>query len=187
MTGRLWFVVGPSGAGKDTVLAGLAARLTLQDNVLIARRVITRPCQLGGAEQHLSVTDDGFARLDAAGAFALNWASHGLSYGIGVEVRTWLTAGMQAVANGSRAALPLARAAFGPALRVVEITAPPDLLAERLAIRGRESAPDIAARLKRTGALAPTGADLLIINDTMPDAAVAQLRKAILAGICTCV
>jgi ribose 1,5-bisphosphokinase PhnN len=27
MTGRLFLIVGPSGAGKDTVIAGLAARL----------------------------------------------------------------------------------------------------------------------------------------------------------------
>jgi ribose 1,5-bisphosphokinase len=187
MTGRLWFVVGPSGAGKDTVLAGLAASLTPQDGVMIARRIITRPCQPGGAEQHLSVTDDGFSRLEAAGAFALSWASHGLRYGIGAEVRLWLAAGMQVVANGSRAAIPAARAAFGPALRVVEITAPPELLAARLAARGRESAADIAARLDRTGALAPTGADLVIVNDTTPETAVQKLRAAILAGVCTCV
>ena len=187
MTGQLWFVVGPSGAGKDTVLAGLAAGLSPQDDVLIARRVITRPCQPGGAEQHLSVTHEGFARLDGAGAFALSWASHGLRYGIGAEARAWQTAGMQVVANGSRAALPAARAAFGPALRVVEITAPPDLLAARLAARGRERAPDIAARLARTNFLAPADADLVIVNDTTPEAAVAQLRSAILARVYTCV
>jgi hypothetical protein len=93
---------------------------------MIARRIITRPCQPGGAEQHLSVTDDGFARLNAAGAFALTWASHGLRHGIGAEVRPWLAAGLSVVANGSRATLPQARAAFGLALRVVEITAPPE-------------------------------------------------------------
>ncbi|MBC7133989.1 MAG: hypothetical protein H5U16_12945 [Roseovarius sp.] len=64
MTGRIWLVVGPSGAGKDSVLAGLAARIQPEDEIMLARRVITRPCQPGGAEQHLSVTPDGFARLD---------------------------------------------------------------------------------------------------------------------------
>ncbi len=179
MSGHLWLVVGPSGAGKDTVLAGLAARLTPQDGVMIARRIITRPCQPGGAEQHLSVTPEAFARLEAAEAFALSWVSHGLQYGIGAEVRSWLAAGLSVLANGSRAALPQARAAFGPALRVVEITAPTEVLAARLAARGRESAGDIDARLARTAELPRDTPDLVIQNDTAPEAAIARLHTAL--------
>lgn len=179
MTGRIWLVVGPSGAGKDSVLAGLAARIQPEDEIMLARRVITRPCQPGGAEQHLSVTPDGFARLDRAGAFALSWDSHGLRYGIGSEVRPWLAAGLSVIANGSRAALPLARRVFGPALRVVEITAAPEILAARLAARGREDARDIAARLARTQGLADTAADLTIVNDGPLEAAVARLHCAL--------
>ena len=110
MTGRLFLIVGPSGAGKDTVIARLAAQAAPGDGVMIARRAITRPPHPGDAERHVPVTPDAFARLRAAGAFALDWESHGLRYGVGAEVRAWLAAGMTVVANGSRAALPQALA-----------------------------------------------------------------------------
>jgi len=186
MTGRLFLIVGPSGAGKDTVIAALAARIAAANDVLLARRIITRPVQPGGAEQHLPVTPDAFARLRATGAFALDWDSHGLSYGIGTEVRAWLAAGTTVIANGSRAALPAARVAFGAALIATEITARPETLATRLAARGRESAADIAARLARTNGLPPAPVDLTIPNDDTPDQAAAMLLAAIRRDALTC-
>jgi len=72
MTGRPFLIVGPSGAGKDTVIAGLAARLTPEDGVMIARHVITWPLHPGGAKRHVPVTLDGVAQLRAAAAFALD-------------------------------------------------------------------------------------------------------------------
>ncbi|MGF6859975.1 ribose 1,5-bisphosphokinase [Rhodobacteraceae bacterium MBR-64] len=182
MTGRLFLVVGPSGAGKDTVIAGTMDRLSPEDDVILARRIITRPLHADGAEQHVPVTPAAFARLRAAGAFALDWDSHGLSYGIGAELRHWLAAGMTVIANGSRAALPAARVAFGSALIATEITARPETLAARLAARGRESAPDIAARLSRTDGLPPVPVDLTIANDGTPEGAAAALFVAIRRG-----
>lgn len=179
MTGRLFLIVGPSGAGKDTVIAQLAAQVVPDDNVIFARRIITRPLHPGGAEQHVPVTPAAFARMRAAGAFALDWDSHGLRYGIGSEVRAWLAAGMTVIANGSRGGLPQARAAFGAALIATEITARPETLAARLAARGRESAGDIAARLARTRALPPAQVDLSIPNDAAPEDAAAMLLAAI--------
>ncbi len=179
MTGRLFLIVGPSGAGKDTVIARLAAQAAPGDGVMIARRAITRPPHPGDAERHVPVTPDAFARLRAAGAFALDWESHGLRYGVGAEVRTWLAAGMTVVANGSRAALPQARAAFGRALIVTGIAARPETLTARLAARGRESAQEIAARLERSAGLPPAPVDLTIRNDAAPDEAAAALLAAI--------
>jgi ribose 1,5-bisphosphokinase len=186
MTGRLFLIVGPSGAGKDTVIAQVATQLVPDDSVILARRVITRPVHPGGAEQHIPVTPAAFARLRAAGAFALDWDSHDLSYGIGTEVRGWLAAGMTVIANGSRAALPGARAAFGPVLIATEITARPKTLAARLAARGRESAADIAARLARTTGMPPAPVDLTIPNDGTPEQAAAMLLAAIRHGAMTC-
>ncbi len=179
MTGRLFLIVGPSGAGKDTVIAGAMARLTPADDVILARRIITRPLHPGGAESHMPVTPAAFARLRAAGAMALDWESHGLRYGIGAELRVWLAAGMTVIANGSRAALPAARAVFGPALIAAEITARPETLAARLAARGRESASDIAARLSRTDGLPPAPVDLTIPSEADPEVASARLLGAI--------
>lgn len=186
MTERLWMVVGPSGAGKDSTIAELAARLRPEDGIVIARRTITRPVQLGAAEQHSAVTPEAFARQRADGAFILDWESHGLSYGIGVEVRAWLTVGLHVVANGSRAALPAARAALGPTLCVVEVTAPPAVLAARLATRGRESSEEIAGRLVRTAELTRAPADLTIVNDGTLEAAVTQLHTTLLGEAAPC-
>ncbi|MFU8778315.1 MAG: phosphonate metabolism protein/1,5-bisphosphokinase (PRPP-forming) PhnN [Roseovarius sp.] len=186
MTGRLFLIVGPSGAGKDTVIAQAMARLAPVDDVILARRIITRPLHPGGAETHVPVSPAAFARLRAAGAFALDWDSHGLSYGLGVELHHWLAAGMTVIANGSRGALPQARAAFGPTLIATEITARPETLAARLAARGRENAADIAARLARTNALSPAPVDLSISNDAAPEVAAGLLLAAIRHGAMTC-
>ena len=53
------------------------------------------------------------------------------------------------IANGSRSALPHFAAAF-PRLKVLNITARPEVLAERLAARGRESRDEILRRLDRS-------------------------------------
>ena len=70
MTGRLFAVVGPSGAGKDTLMA--AARAARPGLVLV-RRVITRPESAGG-EDFEGVGETEFALRLAAGDFALHWA-----------------------------------------------------------------------------------------------------------------
>ncbi|MFZ5751796.1 MAG: phosphonate metabolism protein/1,5-bisphosphokinase (PRPP-forming) PhnN [Pseudomonadota bacterium] len=186
MTGRLFLIVGPSGAGKDTVIAATMARLSPADDVILARRIITRPQHPGGAESHAPVTPEAFARLRAAGAFALDWDSHGLSYGLGIELRAWLAAGMTVLANGSRGALPQARATFGTGLIATEITARPETLAARLAARGRETAADIAARLARSDSLPPAPADLTIPNDDAPEAAASLLLAAIRQRAMSC-
>lgn len=173
MTGRLIAVVGPSGAGKDTLLAGaLAAR---PDWVLV-RRVITRPADAGG-EDHDPATPEEFAARTARGDFAVHWTAHGLSYGIPAAVVGQAGTGATVLFNGSRAALAAARAAF-PALDVVWITAPADVLAARIAARGRESQADAAARLARALDPPPPGARV-VMNDGPVAQGVARLIAAI--------
>lgn len=158
MTGRLIAVVGPSGAGKDTLIA--AARAARPD-ILFARRQITRPGDAGG-EAFDPVGAATFATRLAAGDYAFHWQAHGLEYGVPVAVRAALAQGRTVVFNGSRAALVPARAAH-PELEVVLVTAPPEILAERLARRGRETAAEIARRLDRAGRAMPA-ADAVIDN-----------------------
>nr|WP_281493869.1 phosphonate metabolism protein/1,5-bisphosphokinase (PRPP-forming) PhnN [Ancylobacter koreensis] len=153
-------VVGPSGAGKDTLIAYARARLEGRADICFARRRITRPTD--ATENHVSLDDAAFARELAQGCFPLHWQANGLSYALGEEVVQEIAAGRIVVANGSRAALAEARARFAR-LKVVHVTAPPELLAARIAARGRESAEDVLARLKREPALdAPP--DLTVLN-----------------------
>jgi ribose 1,5-bisphosphokinase len=171
--GRLIAVVGPSGAGKDTLLAGA---LAVRPEWVLVRRVITRPADAGG-EDHDPSTPDDFAARVAAGDFAVHWTAHGLSYGIPAAALAQAQAGATVLFNGSRAALPAACAAF-PTLHVVWITAPTDVLAARIAARGRESQADAAARLARTLDPPPPGARV-VMNDGPVDRGVARLIAAV--------
>ena len=172
----LVLVVGPSGAGKDTLLAGAKAALAADPRFRFVRRVITRPAD-AGHEDHEAVTAAAFAQRD----FALEWQAHGLSYGIPADIAGDLARGMTVVASVSRNVIEQAAAQF--AVRVLEVTAPPDVLAARLAMRGREGAADIAARLSRTVALPDGPAVARIVNDGTPEQGIAQLVARLLATV----
>jgi ribose 1,5-bisphosphokinase len=169
---RIFAIVGPSGAGKDTLIQGaIAARPDLR----LVRRVITRPTDAGG-EDFEGVSMQEFQARQTAGEFALHWDAHGLRYGIPTAQ---LTGPGDVVFNGSRAALPVAKRVL-PDLRVVLITAPPAVLAERLAQRGRESAADIQARLTRPGFEMPDGiAHQTVCNDGTTKDGIARLLAAL--------
>jgi phosphonate metabolism protein PhnN/1,5-bisphosphokinase (PRPP-forming) len=165
----LVLVVGPSGAGKDTLLE--AARQALADDprFRFVRRVITRPADAGG-EAHEAVTEVEFARRD----FALQWQAHGLRYGIPADA---ISDADVAVANVSRTVIGEAARRFP--VRVIEVTAPPDVLAERLASRQRENVADIAARLARGVALPLDVPVETVVNDQTPDVGVARFVAAL--------
>ena len=151
-------VVGPSGAGKDTVLAGAQARLAGDPHFRFVRRVITRPAEAGG-EDHEPVSEAEFAER----RLALQWQAHGLRYGIPADIGQDLAAGRIVVANVSRSVLAEAAARFRT--RVIEVTAPGPVLAARLAERGRETPDDIARRLSRTVTLPPGMEVCRVVND----------------------
>lgn len=175
MTGHLFTVVGPSGAGKDTLLALACAQ---RPDLALVRRVITRP-ETAGSEAFDGVSEGEFAKRLAAGQFALNWQAHGLSYGIPKSELAPLARGGDVVFNGSRAALVAAAAQY-PALKVILVTAPADILARRLAARGREDHADIAARVSRAAMDLPAGLSCIeVINDSTPEAGAARLLAAL--------
>lgn len=176
--GRLFVIVGPSGAGKDTLLAGASAA----DPALHwARRVITRPESAGG-EPFEGVTPEAFEARLRAGGFALHWRAHGLAYGVPPGELAPLDQGRDVLLNGSRAALPGAQAAC-PGLIVIRVTAPPAMLAERLAARGRETRAQIEARQRRPDLAAPDGVPVIDIrNDATPQAGVERLLAALRAA-----
>ena len=142
--GRFIAVVGPSGVGKDSVMEALIAA---NPDFHRVRRVITRPAAAGG-EDFEGVTPEAFEARRAAGEFALWWPAHGLLYGIPASVHRTLGLGVDVLANLSRAQLAAADATF-VGLHVLHITAEPEVLARRLAARGRETPEDIRARLAR--------------------------------------
>lgn len=146
-SGRLVYLIGASGAGKDSIIAYARDRLAGESDHLFPRRHITRPAESGG-EDHISVSSAAFYSDCAAGRFALHWRGNGLSYGIGGEIDLWLQAGRHVVINGSRAYLPEAAARY-PTLLPVLITIDPAVLRQRLLARGREMPDQVEARIRR--------------------------------------
>lgn len=155
-------VVGPSGSGKDTLIS---AALAQRPDLVAARRVVSRPAD--PTEPFESVDEAEFARRRAAGAFALDWRAHGLSYAIPAEVERRLAEGRHVLANLSREAVAAARDRFRP-VRVLVVTAPAEVLAKRLAARGREDAVAIRSRLERAGYAMPQGPDVAVIDNSGP-------------------
>lgn len=146
MAGRLIYLIGPSGSGKDSLLDA-ARELLTSHGCRIVRRVITRSAEaVGEAAQAVSV--DEFAALQAQGSFALSWQANGLFYGIPKEIDAWLEAGLDVLVNGSRGHLPQARERY-PDLLALLLTVDQAVLRQRLLARGRESLPEIEARLAR--------------------------------------
>ncbi|NVD42372.1 phosphonate metabolism protein/1,5-bisphosphokinase (PRPP-forming) PhnN [Ensifer sp. HO-A22] len=162
--GALVVVVGPSGAGKDSVMGFAARHFSDCADIHFVRRVITRPSDAGG-EVHESVSIAEFADMEQAGAFAVSWDAHGLKYGIPEDVRRNVESGTTAIVNGSRSALPAFRAAFGD-IAIAVITAEPTVLAKRLAERGRESEEDVLRRLSRQVPDVTTGPDVTLIDNS---------------------
>ncbi len=178
MIGTLILVVGPSGVGKDTLLAGAEAALADDPAFVFARRNITRAQDAGG-EDHRAVSKAEFDKVAAAGGYLLHWDAHGLSYGLPIALQDARAAGAHVVANASRTIIDAARAELSP-VRVVAITAPAAALRARLAARGRETPDEIKARVARGSAHGVTGTNVIeVVNDGSVEAGVAALVAAL--------
>jgi ribose 1,5-bisphosphokinase len=166
MSGAFVAVTGPSGAGKDTVIAYARERLAGQPGFVFPRRIVTRPAD-PDSEDHDSLTPEAFAAADAAGAFAFSWSAHGLSYGLPQTVDADIGAGRIVVANVSRTVVPAIAARYGTLVLAV-ISAHPDIIAARLAARGREDAAAIAKRLGRMQVEEALRSEAVLIENSGP-------------------
>ncbi|MDF1732580.1 MAG: phosphonate metabolism protein/1,5-bisphosphokinase (PRPP-forming) PhnN [Minwuia sp.] len=176
--GALLVIVGPSGAGKDTLIDGLRLRFADDARVRFVQRTVTRMAD-PNAEAHASMTVADFEAAQQAGAFSVTWDANGLKYGLPADVADHLASGGLAVANGSRQALPAIRAAFARVI-VVAVTVAEAELARRLAARGRETAEEIRARLQRARDLKVSGDDVLYLdNSGPPEVATARLCRVV--------
>ncbi len=154
-------VVGPSGAGKDTLLGLAQAALADDDNIVFPRRVVTRGASAAENNDQMSV--DAFRQAAAQGAFAISWKAHGHAYGLPRSIDDDIRAGRAVVANVSRTVIPALRHTYAN-VAVVLITASADVLAARIAMRQRGSDGNIADRLARKVDDADVAADATIVN-----------------------
>ena len=174
-SGHLVLVVGPSGAGKDSVINAAKAALADRPGYVFARRIITRPSD-PDSEVHDTVDEADFERLRRKGAFFLHWGAHSLRYALPGSLAADLAAGSTVIANVSRAVIAEAQAKHRHTT-VAFITASQAVLEERLLARGRENRDAVRQRLARSAAL-PAGAPVVTV---MNDGALAEAVASFLA------
>ncbi|MGI9524641.1 MAG: phosphonate metabolism protein/1,5-bisphosphokinase (PRPP-forming) PhnN [Hyphomicrobiaceae bacterium] len=166
-------IVGPSGAGKDTLMAITRGAVVDQPRIKFARRVVTRPPSR--FEDHDTLSEKEFGLREVAGEFALSWQAHGLSYAVASSWLSRVAAGDLVVANVSRTILPEACECLCN-VNVVLVTAPSDVCAVRIAARGRERG--VHERLRRgLDSTARRYADLVINNIGSPEIGAGQLTS----------
>jgi ribose 1,5-bisphosphokinase len=163
MNRRLLYVVGPSGAGKDSLLQWLLENPPPQTRLRLARRTVTRRPDEAG-EQHESVDFARFESLRQKRAFALHWQANGLHYGVRQAEFEPMAQGAWVMVSGSRAHLPQAQVQF-PGLTSVYVTATAQTLQSRLLARGRESSEAVQARLQRATELPPPLGSTVVHNE----------------------
>jgi ribose 1,5-bisphosphokinase len=175
--GRLVLVVGPSGAGKDTLLNLARAACAGNPSIVFPRRLVTRAASV--AEDNVQIDDEAFERLLAEGALSVHWGAHGHRYALPRDVEDEVRAGRTVVANVSRTVVDRLRQDYADVV-VVAISAPPEILAERLAARARGTDGAIELRLARSfdDTVAP---DITIVNVGDPAAHADRLLQAITA------
>lgn len=182
--GNLFYVIGASGVGKDSVMNYARSTINGSFPVIFAHRYITRPAKEGN-ENHVQISRKEFHARQQGGLFALHWDSHDQHYGIGVEINSWLEKGFHVVVNGSRGYLPEAQKKY-PQLKVVLIEADPETIRQRLESRGRENSVQIQKRIDRNGTITPewenTGMTFRIQNDGLLEEAGDQLISLIRHG-----
>jgi ribose 1,5-bisphosphokinase len=159
--GRLILVVGPSGAGKDTLLNLAKASCADDPNIVFARRVVTREASAFENNEQISAED--FRQAQEEGAYAMHWEAHGHCYGLPCAIDDHIRAGRTVIANVSRTVIGAMRNAYQQ-VAVVSITAPPQVLAERLAMRSRSSDGQLEHRLGRKIEHASAAPDFTILN-----------------------
>ncbi|MDV7340332.1 phosphonate metabolism protein/1,5-bisphosphokinase (PRPP-forming) PhnN [Terasakiella sp. A23] len=180
MTGRLFLVVGPSGAGKDTLLDAAKEHFAGSEDVYFPQRYITRNENAGG-EDHIAVDEYKFELLRLQAQFAFYWGAHDLKYGVPHTIDDYLNRGTNVVVNVSRGVIEFVREHYDD-VTVISIKVSPDELELRLRARGRENDDDIAQRLERARAFNVVGPYVVEIDNS---ANLEQSVKAFIATIST--
>lgn len=158
----LVLVVGPSGAGKDTIMRSAQAKLANCGAIRFVKRFVTR--RASDFEENVPVDPATFARMKESGAFAFTWAAHGLRYGIPADIGPDIAEGKCIVVNGSRGIIAEAAIAFPTG--VILVTAPLEILTARLMARGREDEEDIRRRLRRSVPVPSSVTSGTVVNDS---------------------
>ncbi len=176
-TGKLIYLMGASGSGKDSLLRAVAEWQKESGSIVAAQRYITRKVR-PGCEPHTMLSQAEFDASERAGEFLFNWEAHGFQYGIGQKALAELKSGKHVVVNGSRRYLATAQGIY-PNLVPLCLEVTPEILKLRLTARGRETPDEVTARLQQAQAYAGLIPDdvIRIDNNGHIESAAEQLRQ----------
>ncbi len=142
---KIILIVGPSGAGKDSLLSACRQALADRPGILFISRYVTR--MPDDNEQNYYIDQSAFNTLKSSGFFFIDWQAHGNSYGISLD--PLLQKDKRAVIiSVSRTVISAFEKAFND-VETISISAPESVLSRRLADRARESGPARDSRLAR--------------------------------------
>ena len=188
MPGAIYLAMGPSGAGKDTLLLGARSALASagDETVTFIKRNITRAAD-STTDIETSVTAESFEAAEAAGEHALSWAAHETRYAIpAATLDAALASGKRCLLNVSRTTVEAARA-YGKArdadVYALYITCGEAELKRRLLARGREDEAAVDARLARSRGkdMVPSGEHVLtVMNEGGVEVGVDFVRRLLL-------
>ncbi len=146
--GQIYYLMGASGAGKDSLIKYAKLHSNRLKSIRIAKRYITRPPDTTtGDDDHHYIKPAEFDNFLKKNRFAMHWMRHGFSYGISKKIDTWLDEGKGVVINGSRQYLPQALNNY-PGLHAILVQADHHLLYERLKTRRRDTSANIKKRMQ---------------------------------------
>eukprot|EP01006_Ploeotia_vitrea_P011502 TRINITY_DN30633_c0_g1_i1.p1 TRINITY_DN30633_c0_g1~~TRINITY_DN30633_c0_g1_i1.p1 ORF type:complete len:211 (+),score=15.96 TRINITY_DN30633_c0_g1_i1:41-673(+) len=182
----IYLTVGPSGAGKDTLLKGALKKIG-DDSVVFCKRHITRDadkCE----ELENPVTKEDFERNRGNNMYMTHWDRHDTLYGIPYsEIQPNKTL----ILNVSRGVIEEVNQKYTPhgtIVRVLRITASDHVLRERLVKRSeqteRKMAPEEIEKRIKDGSIAidTTAPIIQVLNDHAKEEGIAWVA-AILSGV----
>lgn len=174
--GRFVMVIGPSGAGKDSLICAARDAFAGDEHFVFPQRFITRPSS--PSENNVEISAAVFEALHEAGGFAASWRAHGLGYGLPRAIDDDIAKGRTVICNVSRTLVPKLRERFVNTV-AIEVTAPPDILAARLAARRRGDDGPVDLRLRRSASIADVRPDAVIPNGGDLSAATSAFIEAL--------
>ncbi|MHC5224794.1 phosphonate metabolism protein/1,5-bisphosphokinase (PRPP-forming) PhnN [Ignatzschineria sp. LJL83] len=143
-----YYIMGPSGAGKDSVIEEVSEHLG--DEISRPLRYITRKIVSNDAEHHNVLTTQTFEEFLEKSCFSLCWEANGFYYGYDKQWLADLGKGKIVLLNGSRSYWDEAKAKYGDKLCPVYFNISIEKQTKRLQGRGRESEKEIEARISRS-------------------------------------
>lgn len=145
--GQLFYLMGASGAGKDSLIQFAKCHRAELRSIKYAKRYITRPADVTSDQNHHAIEPVEFDRLLKNGHFAMHWKRHGFQYGVSKEINLWLEEGKKVIINGSRQYYHKARRDY-PKLHAILVQADQEILRKRLLMRRRDAPGNIEKRMR---------------------------------------